>query len=66
MDVKRTAANCKWARPTLFQAGPTWLEAWERPWTCERDAEPRPLESTEVCVDCPRWELRQPSEPPAN
>ena len=65
MDVKQTAATCKWARPTLFESAPTWLEASDRPWTCERDAAARPLETTEICVDCPRWEPRQPTDRPA-
>lgn len=65
MDVKRTAANCQWARPTLFEPDPTWLEASDRPWACERDTAPKPLDTTEICADCPRWEPRTPSNPPA-
>jgi hypothetical protein len=54
------AATCRWAEPTLLLARPLWLEAWDTPWTCRRDDAPRPLESTESCVDCPRWEGRRP------
>ena len=52
------AANCKWARPTLQEPPPVWLEADDRPWTCERDGVLRTLESTEPCEDCPHWEGR--------
>jgi hypothetical protein len=53
----------------LFQPVPTWLDASDRPWTCVRDASAGPLETTEVCVDCPRWEPRDdrrsaPPQPP--
>ena len=59
MDTpKRHASNCKWARPTLQEPAPLWLEAEHRPWTCERDKEPRTLDTTEACADCPRWELK--------
>lgn len=54
------AANCKWAKPTLQEPRPLWLEAEDRPWTCERDGTPRTLESTEACEDCPRWEAEGP------
>jgi hypothetical protein len=60
MDApKRHAANCKWARPTLQEPTPVWLAAEDRPWTCERDGTPRPLESTEACADCPHWAERE-------
>jgi hypothetical protein len=62
---KRHAANCKWAKPTLDEPGPTWLEANERPWTCEREGVLRPLESTEACEDCPHWE-EATDEPPTS
>lgn len=50
------AANCRWARATLDEPTPIWLEADDRPWTCERDGVIRTLESTEACEDCPHWE----------
>jgi hypothetical protein len=59
VEPKRTAANCKWARPTISLPSPIWLEAWNSPWTCVRDEKPRPLEDTTVCSDCPRWELKR-------
>ena len=37
MDDKHSAANCRWAKPTLFLPPPFWLEAWNCPWTCTRD-----------------------------
>jgi hypothetical protein len=55
------AHNCKWAEPTLFERAPRWLEAEAKPWTCHRDAAAKSLETTEVCEDCPRWELRDES-----
>jgi hypothetical protein len=55
-EPKKRAANCKWAHPTLSEPHPVWFETEDRPWTCERDEDPRALESTEVCEDCPRWE----------
>jgi hypothetical protein len=59
---KHHAANCKWARPTLQEPNPIWLAAEERPWSCERDGTPRPLESTEPCEDCPEWTASAPDE----
>lgn len=56
MDApKQHASNCKWARPTLQEPAPLWLEAEERPWTCERGLDPRVLETTESCAECPHW-----------
>lgn len=55
---RKRAANCKWARPTLQQPSPIWFAAEERPWTCERDERPTPLDSTDICEDCPRWAER--------
>ena len=56
--VVKSAHNCKWASPTLLEPSPRWVEAEARPWTCHRDLEPRALETTDVCADCPRWEER--------
>lgn len=56
MEAKGSACSCRWATPTLFQPGPTWLSAWDRPWTCLRTGEPRPLLTTECCWACNNWE----------
>lgn len=56
MEAKRCASSCRWATPTLFQPGPTWLSAWDRPWTCFRTGESRPLLTTECCWTCVNWE----------
>jgi len=61
MSQKHTASTCKWAKQTISMPRPTWLDAWDRPWTCVRDEAPHPLESTDVCEDCPRWQPREPS-----
>ena len=59
MDDKHSAANCRWAKPTLFLPPPLWLKAWDCSWTCTRDENPNVLETTEACADCPRWEQRE-------
>ena len=58
MNRRQTASNCRWATPTLFLPAPIWLRAWQAPWTCQRETEPRTLESTVECAECPRWEPR--------
>lgn len=60
MATNRSANNCKWAKPTLFLALPYWMNAWETPWTCEREGEPRHIRDTSECADCPHWEARAP------
>jgi hypothetical protein len=62
VETKETVQNCKWAEPTLYQDGPYWLDAWNMPWTCRRDGDPRTLEDTDICQNCPRWEAR-PGQP---
>ncbi len=52
------AAKCRWAQPTLYQPGLAWTEAWNSPWTCQRDEDPRVMEDTQPCEDCPRREPR--------
>ncbi len=59
VEPKATVQNCKWAEPTLYQDGPYWLDAWNMPWTCRRDGDPRMLEDTDICQNCPRWEARE-------
>ena len=49
MDDKHSAANCRWAKPTLFLPLPFWLEAWDYPWTCTRDEIPRFRDDRAVC-----------------
>jgi hypothetical protein len=62
MKSNRSATTCRWAVPTLFQPAPIWMESWGRPWTCVRDAQAQPLDTTEVCADCPRWDARDDAE----
>jgi hypothetical protein len=59
MDQESGVVSCRWARPTIRLPYPVWLEADGKPWTCLRDQEPRPLEDTDVCRGCPRWEPRR-------
>jgi hypothetical protein len=58
MTTKKRAGNCAWAIPTIAADAPVWLEAEDRAWTCRRASPPRPLESTEVCAECPFWQAR--------
>jgi hypothetical protein len=58
METKQGAANCRWAIPTLSLDAPDWVDAADRPWTCEREGTPRELESTEACAICAFWEPR--------
>jgi hypothetical protein len=48
--------QCRWGRMTLFLPYPFWLSSESCPWSCVRDGSPRPLETTEICLTCPRWE----------
>jgi hypothetical protein len=59
MDQIPSVVSCRWARQTLFLPYPLWLNSEKTPWTCLRDREPRPLENTELCRDCFRWEPRR-------
>lgn len=59
VETKPTVQTCRWAEPTLYQDGPYWLDAWNMPWTCRRDGDPRTLEDTDVCTNCPRWQARE-------
>ena len=58
MTTKKTASNCAWAIATICADAPIWLDAENRAWTCRRTSPPTPLESTEVCSDCPSWQAR--------
>lgn len=59
----RSAANCRWATPTLMLPAPLWFDAEHSPWSCVRDAAPRTLISTDACEMCPRWEPRHSATP---
>ena len=58
MNEHRGVLSCGWSRLTLFLPYPFWLDSQRGPWTCVRDPDPRVLDDTEVCRDCPRWEPR--------
>jgi hypothetical protein len=58
MTTNKTASGCAWAIPTILADTPAWLEAENRAWTCRRTSPHTPLESTEVCPDCPFWQAR--------
>jgi hypothetical protein len=65
-EVKRSAATCRWATPTLFLQWPLWLETEASPWACVRAGTPRILATTDQCAMCPHWEARaQPAGPTA-
>jgi len=57
---KRQASNCKFARPTIEEPRPLWLSAEDQPWSCDRLDQPRPLDDTDICEDCPHWQKREP------
>jgi hypothetical protein len=56
METPHLPRTCKWSIPTLFAPWPVWLDAWTNEWTCTRDGTARPLEHSEHCRACPRWE----------
>ena len=58
MDEQTGVETCRWARLTVRLPYPLWMESEDKPWSCLRDQEPRPLEDTAVCHGCPRWEPR--------
>jgi hypothetical protein len=41
-----------------MMAYPTWLSAEDYPWCCVRSGQPRLLETTEACRECPGWQRR--------
>ncbi len=59
MEPKQAPQTCRWAGQTLFLPLPYWLEAWDSPWSCQRDEAPRAIALTEECRECPRWEPRR-------
>jgi hypothetical protein len=56
MNSNRQASSCRWAIPTLLVDAPLWLYAWDAPWACVCDDEPRVLGTTHRCATCGRWE----------
>jgi hypothetical protein len=63
MDVVHSACGCKWALSTLYAPDQLWLYATDFPWACDRQGKVRLLQTTRVCVACPRWEPRQVEQP---
>jgi hypothetical protein len=61
-DIRRQEP-CRWRGLTLFLPYPHWLGAEQDPWSCVRDVSPRPLETTEECLTCPRWEAKPDDRP---
>lgn len=59
MGESSSVENCRWSRLTIQLPYPVWLESEDKPWSCLRDKEPRPLEDTDICHGCPRWEPRR-------
>jgi hypothetical protein len=52
----RRIQPCRWMGLTLFLPYPHWIAAEQDPWCCLRDQVPRPLDTTDQCHTCPRWE----------
>ena len=59
MEQRHLPQRCKWAEQTLLQPMPLWLEAWTRPWCCLAQGEPRLLDTSDECAQCPCWEERK-------
>jgi hypothetical protein len=59
MADPRTVQYCRWAEPTLFVVHPYWTAAEEFPWSCHADGCPRPVEDTEKCCACGRWQPKR-------
>jgi hypothetical protein len=62
MPRAQSASSCRWAVPTLTIAGPEWIQAADREWTCTRVVPPEPLLSTDRCSWCPHWRPRPVQE----
>lgn len=58
MDERCSVETCRWARPTVRLPYPYWLDSEDKPWACLREPEPKTLEDTDVCKECPRWDPR--------
>jgi hypothetical protein len=61
----RTVQCCRWAEPTLFVAHPYWTDAEDYPWSCLADGLPRPVQDTEVCSVCGRWQGKRDADDPS-
>lgn len=61
----RTVQYCRWAEPTLFVVHPYWTDAEAFPWSCHADGRPRPVEDTEKCGVCVRWQPSRILDPPS-
>ena len=57
-------ATCRWGTLTLSLRYPRWFAAENCPWTCLRDIEPRPLETTVECRTCSGWTPKSNAGPP--
>ena len=64
MADSKNVQNCRWAEPTLFVVYPAWIGAEEYPWSCHADGFPRPVEDTNVCAICGRWQCAEPQKKP--
>jgi len=59
----RRPGRCKWAERTIQQPWPMCLDAWSWPWSCrDEDGSHHLLLTVIDCLDCPRWELRDPTQ----
>ena len=65
MDDRSSVETCRWARLTVRLPYPLWLDAEDKPWSCMRDDAPRPLDDTDPCHECARWEPRHLALPDA-
>lgn len=59
----QTIQSCKHSACTLFLPKPYWLEAWESPWVCWMQSEPRLIADTGECTRCPNWTAGSPKLP---
>jgi len=58
MTHPQSAHDCRWVLQTLDLPLADWLDAWDAPWTCHCDLQPRRLWLTDECGTCARWEPR--------
>lgn len=56
MADPRNVQNCRWAEPTLFVPYPVWIASDDYPWSCRADGVPLPVEDTDMCSVCMRWQ----------
>jgi len=62
VTIQPSVQSCRWSEQTLFLPWPMWLEAWEFPWCCRREAPdpPRLLPDVSLCRACREWAPRSP------